>query len=194
MFYLAANYHIMFVCASTNFICAVNALHKVDSSIPLYSHELPQTLLCSPASRECWLNQCSTCSDGKGMPRQFQIDESITTTWLVWKYDSDGKLSKVIEEGTTKDLMDHICSMTPKFLEHCFIKRKQADSYNKERDAAGTKHAEPHNDALLQVDFSENYTCLFQDEIQSAHWQQAQVSLFTAALWFDSTLHPIVSL
>jgi hypothetical protein len=46
--------------------------------------------------------------------------------------------------------------------------------------------------ALLQVDFSENYTCMFQDEIQSAHWKQDQVSLFTAALWFDGKLHPTV--
>ena len=33
---------------------------------------------------------------------------------------------------------------------------------------------------------------MFQDEIQSAHWKQDQVSLFTAALWFDGKLHPTV--
>ena len=33
---------------------------------------------------------------------------------------------------------------------------------------------------------------MFQDEIQSAHWKQHQVSLFTAALWFSGELHPKV--
>jgi len=43
--------------------------------------------------------------------------------------------------------------------------------------------------ALLQVDFSENYSCMSQDEVQSAHWNQRQVSLFTAALWHSGFLH-----
>lgn len=113
-------------------------------------------------------------------------------TWTVWKTDCDGKLGKVIQEGSTDDLMDHICSMIPKFMEHCFIKRKQAESYNRQRVAAGAEHSVTDNEALLQVDFSENYTCMFQDEVQSNHWQKAQVSIFTAALWYESTLHPIV--
>ena len=46
--------------------------------------------------------------------------------------------------------------------------------------------------ALIQVDFSENYTCTYQDEIQSAHWQQKQVSLFTTAIWFEGKIHPTV--
>ena len=42
---------------------------------------------------------------------------------------------------------------------------------------------------MIQGNFSENYSCMFQDEIQSAHWKQDQVSLFTAALWFNGELH-----
>ena len=34
--------------------------------------------------------------------------------------------------------------------------------------------------------------CQYQDEIQSAHWQLHQVSLFTEALWHTSMLHSIV--
>jgi hypothetical protein len=33
---------------------------------------------------------------------------------------------------------------------------------------------------------------MFQDEIQSAHWDQSQVSLFTSALWYDGKIHPLV--
>lgn len=45
---------------------------------------------------------------------------------------------------------------------------------------------------LLQVNFSENYKCVSQDEIQNAHWAQSQISLFTAALYHSGTIHPIV--
>ena len=33
---------------------------------------------------------------------------------------------------------------------------------------------------LLQVDFSENASLLMQNEIQSAHWNHSQATLFTA--------------
>ena len=42
---------------------------------------------------------------------------------------------------------------------------------------------------MMQIDFSEYYTCMYQDEIQSAHWKEDQLSLFTAAIWFDGKLH-----
>ena len=33
------------------------------------------------------------------------------------------------------------------------------------------------------MDFAENYTCTAQDQIQSAHWNQNQVTLFTTVTW-----------
>ena len=57
-----------------------------------------------------------------------------------------------------------------------------------ERESVGSEDfGQTH--AMMQVDFSENYTCIFQDEILSAHWKQDKVSLFTAAIWFDRKLH-----
>ena len=40
------------------------------------------------------------------------------------------------------------------------------------------------NTVMIQVDFAENYTCAAQDEVQSAHQKQNQITLFTSGLWF----------
>ena len=168
-----------------NFILAVDALHKVCPDFPSYSHELPESFLCQPPSRNCWVNECDTCKDGSIFNRLFFSEEAVMTTWYAWKKDESGKVCKVMEEGTTQELREYICLILPQFLEHCYIKRQQAAMYQEERKAA-----ESHlTRALLQVDFSENYTCQHQDEIQSAHWQQSQVSLFTAAVWYNGELH-----
>ena len=92
---------------------------------------------------------------------------------------------KMVEEATTDDLCGHICTILPQFMERCFVKRQQALAYKHEREAID----ECADKDLLQVDFSENYTCMYQDEIQSAHWQQHQVSMFTVAFWHSRTLH-----
>ena len=38
---------------------------------------------------------------------------------------------------------------------------------------------------MLQVDFAENYTTQWQEEVQSAHWCKNQVSLMKAFYWYD---------
>jgi hypothetical protein len=43
----------------------------------------------------------------------------------------------MVKEGATDDLFNHLCSILPAFLQHCHVKRNQADSYNKEREAVG---------------------------------------------------------
>ena len=34
------------------------------------------------------------------------------------------------------------------------------------------------------MDFSENFTCLYQDEVASAHWKTKSLTLFTVMIWF----------
>ena len=45
---------------------------------------------------------------------------------------------------------------------------------------------------VLQMDYAENYTCKSQDEVQSAHWNQAQVTLNTSVSWFRNQIIPHV--
>lgn len=177
-----------------NFIMALDALHKQVPEIPNYSDDFPSRLLCAKQSTNCWLNQCVGCKDGQmfmNLFGKYEVQHCNEITWYVWKNTENAHLSKVVEDGTISDLMKYICSILPRFLEHCFEKRSQAKIY---RD----QHKEVTNDSfsiktgLLQIDFSENYKCVSQDEIQSAHWAQSQISLFTSALYHSGIIHPIV--
>lgn len=39
------------------------------------------------------------------------------------------------------------------------------------------------NEIVIQIDFAENYSTVFQDEIQSAHWSHGHVTIFTCCTW-----------
>lgn len=99
-------------------------------------------------------------------------------TWYNWQNREDNRLVKAAEEGTIDDLFDYIFAPIPQFLEHCFTKREQAASYHAERVESLDQAHDPEK-ALVQVDFSENNTCVWQVEIQFAHWKQRQVTVFT---------------
>ena len=46
---------------------------------------------------------------------------------------------------------------------------------------------------VWQMDYAENYTCRAQDEVQSVHWNQAQVILCTSVSWFRNQIIPVIT-
>ena len=84
--------------------------------------------------------------------------------------------------GTVEHLLFSFQENVHAFMDHVFVKRKQSN-FVKEK----MSNFQPI-EAIIQVDFSENYACLHQDEIQSAHWYQEQVTLFPV-IWSKNSLH-----
>jgi len=75
-------------------------------------------------------------------------------------------LSKVEHIGTVSEALDLLVSQLSRFTWHVFIKRKQARSYEEDKELAELADGDS---CVVQMDFAENYTVTFQDEIQSAH-------------------------
>ena len=87
------------------------------------------------------------------------------------------KMMKVCKEGTVGDALLKLQEKIPSFLQHVFIKRQQSLYFNE------TLKNLNEEECVIQVDFAENYSCSHQDETQTAHWSQEQVTLFTVAVW-----------
>ena len=45
---------------------------------------------------------------------------------------------------------------------------------------------------MLQIDFAENYSTFYQDEVQSTHWVKTQITIFTTTFWQKNKCHPAV--
>ena len=78
---------------------------------------------------------------------------------------------KVTNKGTVEEALSDLEDKMPFFLEHVFIKRKQHQFFEDRISKLGPE------EAVVQVDFAENFTCCYQDEIQAAHWSQEQITL-----------------
>lgn len=102
--------------------------------------------------------------------------------WTVWKKNpTTNRVEKEEEKGKLVNLIAHVTAMGPHFLRHSYVKRSQANTFSMfDRQRATSIAFE--SEATLQMDFAENYVCVCQDEVQSAHWNQKQISLFTTAL------------
>jgi len=97
--------------------------------------------------------------------------------WYTWCLDDKGKTVKVVAEGLVSDAVEKLQGRLPDFMEHVYYMNKQAAQFQQ------MKANMEKNRAVMQVDFSENYTITYQDEVQSAHWNAQQVSLYTVVAW-----------
>ena len=76
-------------------------------------------------------------------------------------------------------LYSSLVTMIRTFLPHHYIKHCQSKFYNEQKKQV----TRDSSTAMLQIDFTEDYTTIWQDEIQSAHWQKKQVTVFTSVYW-----------
>ena len=79
----------------------------------------------------------------------------------------------VINEGCATELLERIRDDMYKTVSHVYTKRVQAEDFKDEREC-GVR--------VLQMDFAMNYTCEYENEVQSALWSRESVMLFTAAI------------
>ena len=64
------------------------------------------------------------------------------------------------------ELHQHTETTVKSFLPQCFVKRKQAESYEIDKAAAQSTNSIV---MMLQMDYVENHSCRAQDEVQTAH-------------------------
>ena len=174
-----------------------DCLSKEIPEFPNYSGDFVDNFVCSSNSEECMLGKCMNCPNWLETITEETALES-PTMWYEWdrvevvvptassKKDSEAKkvvkkVKKICKEGNISDVIASLQRKLPTFLEHVFIKRQQS-KYFEDRLANLDKE-----EAVVQVDFAENYTCKYQDEIQTAHWNQEQVTIFTVAVWTKGT-------
>lgn len=165
-----------------NFIALVNELSSV-SNIPRYDGDWVSKYMCEECTFSCWVGDCSTCCDGGliavTLTPSSSLEEIVSPK--LWS-KTDGVFTQSADPMTINSLQLKVKSGWQTFIKHHHAKREQSFAY----EEAKRKALATPNNVLCQIDFSENYTCVSQDEIQSAHWNQTQISLFTACVWSTS--------
>ncbi|KAL5017914.1 hypothetical protein ScPMuIL_003636 [Solemya velum] len=166
-----------------NVIIILEALHKkYPDAVPLYSKEdFTAKCKCDVTCEECMSNTCDQCSDFVLFRKRFQdaVVEDRVFKWYQWT-EENGFPQKASMVDSTTDAFNELAKQLPKFFWHSYIKEKQSSSYSESKSDAMKLES---NSCLLQMDFAENSTCLWQDEIQSAHWKQRQITIYTVMIY-----------
>lgn len=158
-----------------NFNFLVEAVHENLPTFPKTGRELLEHICCSLDNDSCMNNNCSKCDYDLNfsiIPLKFvQICESKIIKWQQWA-ELNNRLQIVETRASLTAAINLIENQIRTFKTHCYVKRAQ-ESYFELR-----KQNLQNNEALIQIDFAENYSIISQDEIQAAHWSHSQITIF----------------
>ncbi len=139
--------------------------------------EFIDLITCDSSSKECMNGECSSCQNSIN---EFVPDDGASILCYQQWRSVDNRAEKVDISGTAEECFLELKGQVRPFLLHTYTKRNQSASFKSLVAKCNGKSV------VLQVDFSENATIASQREIQSAHWNHGQATLFTAHAWSES--------
>ena len=139
-----------------------------------------ESVLCDTSlNSNCWQSKCQECTGGKKIAIELDLAQHVS--WREWEVPATDTVLKrlkcVIHEGCAGELKELLIDDFPTVVRHINIKRIQARQFQEDQSNPNVR--------ILQADFAMNYSCEYQDEVQSALWSRASVTLFTAAAMHD---------
>jgi hypothetical protein len=167
----------MFVCFSI-----INSFSNISSNFSSYHKNFisDEVILRGENHLDCERLACVCCLSGKALIEKYKktgMSEECTVTYTKWENDINGRLVQITRELAFREAIEELSNQLPRFTLHHQIKRIQSSAY------INDKQTSTMESPVLQIDFSENYCCDFQNEVQSAYYQKKQVSVFTCCIW-----------
>ena len=126
--------------------------------------------MCSLESRDCRSEKCPSRSFLEALFENADLDPDDTMSYKQWGHESHLKLLDLTVH--VSEFIHELCEKCDSCTSHHFTAKAQA-TYLKE-----LKGKIPINEqAIILMDFAENYSFQCQDSVQGFHWDTSQVTL-----------------
>lgn len=158
-----------------------NSLKKlhIEGDVSQYTEKL----LCDAENRtdDCYLRVCPRCIDLSLLETDFtdQLEAKEISEIFFEQWKSTDRCNIEPKRLPSADFVPFLADKLSKLIKHNFIKDKQSQflKNSKKNLKAG--------EAIVICDFSENYSFVLQDEVQSYHWNNAQCTIHPFVVYFN---------
>ena len=147
-----------------------------DGEMKHYRHCLA-AMQCNPPNVACFLGNCDQCPGTEPIHARLQAvtDENEVDTVEIRQWTTTDRATLQTIVLPVDEFIEIFVAMLKKLMVHDFIAKMQASFLQQRKDTL------KDGEFIVVADFSENYSFVVQDEIQSFHWNNAAV-----------TIHPFV--
>ena len=141
--------------------------------------------VCSIDNRSCMMHLCNSCPKEQGVIEFLDSLESVSDKeefkYKQWVSVDRCSLVETIEQ--TSEFIQSLSEKIVKLTRHHYIAKSQSSFLNNLKKNLNT------NEAILLLDFSENYSFIIQDEVQSYHWKNVQCTVHPFVLYHKDSIN-----
>jgi hypothetical protein len=155
---------------------------------------LTEMICCNSNNKICMYRECLTCSEKAVTTQASEHDLGKQVQWKKWATRRVEKIKKVQgeeiqyitsiterqeEQGTIQTLIEDFQASLKKTCRHLYNIKHQYIALRNLRENMDD------NEVIVHIDFSENYSCKYDKEIQSVHFgpSQTQITLHTGVVY-----------
>eukprot|EP00731_Ephydatia_muelleri_P003574 Em0001g3574a len=141
-----------------------------------YRHCLA-AMQCNPPNVGCYFGECELCPGTEPLHTCLQdaMDRNDVDAVEFQQWTTTDRATLETKVLSVNEFLDTFVTMVKKLLVHDFVAKQQTAFMQK------TKESLKEGEFLVIADFSENYSFVVQDEVQSLHWNNG-----------SATIHPFV--
>ena len=140
---------------------------------------------------ECLMRDCQECGVQQFKLVQEEESKDVLVKWKRYEYinvqDKNGeerrKIALVVKETPVVEMFQYFLELLNDYTYHSFMAKWQKDQFDSPLNSL------PKHHVLCVYDFSENYTCRSQDEIQSQYFDPNKVSIHVTILYRHACLY-----
>lgn len=157
---------------------------------------LTELVCCDIGSKVCMYGECGDCKDTT-VPLSNSYDGAQKVTYMQWATEEKAKSNdeessfakitvKQMVESIQEELAERFHTHLTKFKRHLFNIRQQYAYYR------GLHSSMANDECLIHIDFSENFSCKYSNEIQSVHFGSShqQATLHTGVIYVGGNQEP----
>ncbi|CAF3300606.1 unnamed protein product [Rotaria sp. Silwood2] len=136
-------------------------------------------IVCGIPTENCFTRQCDLCgmiNPSDVLRENNNINHDENASWSQWK-TLNNKVDLLCTNGSYDLLLDEIDSHWTMFLLHSYFTTEQKEYIKNLR-----LNSSDSTFIVAQIDFAENFTIFHQREVQGYHWNNKQITIFTAHL------------
>jgi hypothetical protein len=143
----------------TNIDLLLSSLYPILNT-PKTTRLFREVLVCNSDNERCMSSQCQICGNLKCFDDLFECNDDVIGQYLnYFQWETiNSRIVKIEKSGTIQDAINELKNQTPNFLMHSFITHVQYLHFEECKENASP------SSIVLQVDFSENYRTVYQDE------------------------------
>lgn len=139
-------------------------------------------VMCQPPSTSCHLQNCSLCPGFEDIQLRMEklFDEHFITQIEYKEWTQTDRCTLRTSICTPDEYVDRLLQQLRQLQTHDFIARTQSDFLKERKENLGI------DELVVIADFSENYSFVIQDEVQSYHWTNTQATIHPFTIYHRS--------